>query len=142
MVALYVDDLLIAGSTKNMVTQLETIFEAKYKMKKANALKQLLGMGKFHDKIRNTIYITQQQYIECLVELFSNYGISEFRTPMNERQHYSKKQMPQAGSAEALQMATLPYRELIVSLLWFSNGTRPDVTYSVNTLTKFTSNPF
>ena len=26
MVALYVDDLLIAGSTKNMVTQLESIF--------------------------------------------------------------------------------------------------------------------
>jgi hypothetical protein len=141
MVALYVDDLLIAGSTKNMVTQLETIFEAKYKMKKLNAIKQLLGMGIFHDKIRNTIYITQQQYIECLVELFSKYGLSEFRTPMDERQHYSKKQMPQAGSAEALQMATLPYRELIGSLLWISNGTRPDVTYSVNTLTKFTSNP-
>ena len=51
MVALYVDDLLIAGSTKNMVTQLETIFEAKYKMKKLNAIKQLLGMGIFHDKI-------------------------------------------------------------------------------------------
>ena len=133
MVALYVDDLLIAGSTKNMVIQLETIFEAKYKMKKLNAIKQLLGMGIFHDKIRNTIYITQQQYIECLVELF--------RTPMDERQYYSKKQMPQAGLAEALQMATFPYRELIGSLLWISNGTRPDVTYSVNTLTKFTSNP-
>ena len=51
MVALYVDDLLIAGSTKNMVTQLETIFESKYKMKKLNAIKQLLGMGIFHDKI-------------------------------------------------------------------------------------------
>ena len=38
-------------------------------MKKLNAIKQLLGMGIFHDKIRNTIYITQQQYIECLVEL-------------------------------------------------------------------------
>jgi hypothetical protein len=34
MVALYVDDLLIAGSTKNMVTQLESNFEAKYLMKK------------------------------------------------------------------------------------------------------------
>ena len=32
MVALYVDDLLIAGSTKNMVTQLESIFKAKYKI--------------------------------------------------------------------------------------------------------------
>ena len=124
-----------------MVTQLEAILEAKYKMKKLNAIKQLLGMGIFHDKIRNTIYITQQQYIECLVELFSKYGISEFRTPMDERQHYSKKQMLKAGSAEALQMVTFPYRELIGSLLWISNGTRHDVTYSVNTLTKFTSNP-
>ena len=60
---------------------------------------------------------------------------------MDERQHYSKSQMPKAGSAEALQMATLPYRELIGSLLWVSNGTRPDVTYPVNTLTMFTSNP-
>jgi Reverse transcriptase (RNA-dependent DNA polymerase) len=94
MVALYVDNLLIAGSTKNMVTQLESIFEAKYKMKKLNAIKQLLGMGIFHDKLRNTIYITQQQYIEYIVELFRKYGISEFRTPMDERQHYSKSQMP------------------------------------------------
>ena len=85
MVALYVDDILIAGSTEYMVTQLEAIFEAKYKMKKLNAIKQLLGMGIFHDKIRNTIYITQQQYIECLVKLFRKYGISEFRTPMDER---------------------------------------------------------
>ena len=83
MVALYVDDLLIAGSTKNLVTQLESIFEAKYKMKKLNAIKQLLGMGIFHDELRNTIYITQQQYIEYIVELFRKYGIREFRTPMD-----------------------------------------------------------
>ena len=63
MVALYVDDLLIAGSTKNIVTQLESIFETKYIMKKLSAIKQLLGMGIFNDIIRNTFYITQQQYI-------------------------------------------------------------------------------
>ena len=110
-------------------------------MKGLNAIKQLLGMGIFHDKIRNTIYITQQQYIERIVKSFCKHGISEFRPPMDERQHYSKTQMPKAGSAETLQMTTFPYRELIGSLLWVSNGTRPDVTYSVNTLTKFTSNP-
>jgi Reverse transcriptase (RNA-dependent DNA polymerase) len=141
VIALYVDDLLIAGSTKNMVTQLETIFETKYKMKKLNAIKQLLGMGIFHDEIRNTIYNTQQQYIENLVELFRNYGINEFRTPMGERQHYSKSQMPKKGSPKAIQMTTYSYRELIGLLLWVLDGTRPDVTYSVNTLTKFTSNP-
>jgi Reverse transcriptase (RNA-dependent DNA polymerase) len=140
MVAFYVVDLLIAGSTKNMVTQLESIFEAKCKMKILNVIKQLLGMGIFHDKICNTVNITQQQYIESIVELFRKYGISEFRAPMDERHHYSKSQMPMAGSAEALQMSSLPYCELIGSLLWVSNGTRPDVTYPVNTPTKFTSN--
>ena len=33
IVALFLDDLLIVGSTKNMVTQLKSIFEAKFKMK-------------------------------------------------------------------------------------------------------------
>ena len=80
-------------------------------------------------------------FILSIVEIFRNYGINDFRTPMDERQHYSKSQMPKPGSAEALQMATLLYRELIGSLLWVSNGTRPDVSYPVNTLTKFTSNP-
>jgi hypothetical protein len=59
MVALYVDDLLIEGSTQNMETQPESIFEAKYKIKKLNAIEQSLGMRIFDDEIRNTIYITQ-----------------------------------------------------------------------------------
>ena len=38
-------------------------------------------------------------------------------------------------------MMNIPYRELIGSLLWVANGTRPDASFSVNTLAKFTSNP-
>ena len=60
---------------------------------------------------------------------------------MDERAKYSKQQMPEAGSAEALQVATYPYRELIGTLLWISNDTKPDIVYVVNTLAKFTCNP-
>ena len=74
MVALYVDDLLIAGSTKNLVTKLESFFEAKYKMKNLSVIKQLLGMGIYHDKDRNIIYISQQQYITSLVKNFKSMG--------------------------------------------------------------------
>jgi hypothetical protein len=38
-------------------------------------------------------------------------------------------------------VATFPYRELIGTLLWISNDTRPDIVFPVNTLAKFTSNP-
>ena len=60
---------------------------------------------------------------------------------MDERHHYTKLGCPKEGSAEALQVKTLPYRELIGTLLWISNGTRPDTAYAVNTMAKYTSNP-
>ena len=135
------DDLIIAASTKNLIIDLEGVFESRFKMKKLHQIKQILGMGIHHDKDRNIIYITQQQYIEESVKVFSKYGISEYRTPMDDRAQYSRSQMPKSGSAEALQVATFPYRELIGTLLWISNGTRPDIVFAVNTLAKFTCNP-
>ena len=120
---------------------LEGVFESRFKMKKLNQIKQILGMGVHHDKDRNIIYVTQQQYIEESFKQFNKYGISAFRTPMDDRAQYSKSQMPKAGSAEALQVETFKYRELIGTLLWISNGTRPDIVFAVNTLAKFTCNP-
>ena len=85
IVALYVDDLIIAASTKNLLTALEGVFESRFKMKKLNQIKHILGMGVHHDKDRNIIYVTQQQYIEESYKQFSKYGISAFRTPMDDR---------------------------------------------------------
>ena len=60
---------------------------------------------------------------------------------MDSRVPYSKSQCPTADSEEAIRMKTLPYRELIGTLLWVANGTRPDIEYAVGTLAKFTNNP-
>ena len=38
-------------------------------------------------------------------------------------------------------MQSLPYRELIGTLLQIANGTRPDISYTVGTLAKYTNNP-
>jgi hypothetical protein len=53
---------------------------------------------------------------------------------MEDRIQFSKTQQPKTVSPEALQVETYPYRELIGTLLWISNGTRPDIAYPVNTL--------
>jgi Reverse transcriptase (RNA-dependent DNA polymerase) len=141
LVALYVGDLIIAASTKSLTTDLERVFESRFKIKRMHQIKQILGLGIHHDKDRNIIYITQQQFIEESVKMFSKYCISEYRTPMDDRVQYSRSQMPKPGSAKALQVATFPYWKLIGTLLWISNGTRPDIVFGVNTLAKFTSNP-
>jgi Reverse transcriptase (RNA-dependent DNA polymerase) len=117
LVALYVNDLIIAASTKYLITDLKEVFESRFKMKKLHQIKQILGMSIHHDKNRNISYITQQQYIEESIKVFSMYGISEYSTPMDDRAQYSRLQMPKPGSAEALQVSTFPYRKLIGTLL-------------------------
>ena len=52
-----------------------------------------------------------------------------------------KSQSPEPGSPEATRMLQMPYRELVGTLLWIANGTRPDIAFAVTTLTKYTSNP-
>jgi Reverse transcriptase (RNA-dependent DNA polymerase) len=134
-VALHVDDLIIAASRNNLLTDLEGVFESRFKIKKLHQIKQIIGMSIQHDKDRNIIYITQQQYIEESVKVFSKNIISEYRTPIDDRAQYSRSHMPKPGSAEALQVATFPFCELIGTLLWISNN------FAVNTIAKFTSNP-
>ena len=38
-------------------------------------------------------------------------------------------------------MHNMPYRELSGSLLWVAKGTRPDISFAVGSLAKYTSNP-
>jgi hypothetical protein len=97
-------------------------------------------MGVQLDKDRNIIYVTKQQCIEESVKQFNKYGISAFRTPMDNRAQYSKSKKPEAGSVDALQVATLKYHELIGTLLLISDGPRPDIVFAVNTLARFTCN--
>ena len=60
---------------------------------------------------------------------------------MDSRQPFYKAQSPGADTEEARRMQSLPYRELIGTLLWIANGTRPDISYAVGTLAKYTNNP-
>jgi hypothetical protein len=60
---------------------------------------------------------------------------------MDSEAQLSKSQCLTDGLAEDLQMKNMSYKELIESLLWVVNATRPDVSFAVNTLAKFTSNP-
>ena len=60
---------------------------------------------------------------------------------MDAREPPCKAMSPKPGFEEEDIMKEIPYRELIGTLLWVSNGTRPDISYAVSTLAKYTTNP-
>ena len=72
---------------------------------------------------------------------YKEYGIYNYTTPMDAREPPCKAMSPKPGFEEEVIMKEIPYRELIGTLLWASNGTRPDISYAVSTLAKYTTNP-
>lgn len=63
-------------------------------------------------------------------------------TPLNNRQVLSKSDGPASNDAETQKgMADIPYQEAIGSLLYTAICTRPDITFAVQMLSQFSSNP-
>ena len=61
-------------------------------------------------------------------------------TPLVYGQRLSKSQCP-ASAAEKKECLNLPYKELVGSLMYLAQGTRPDIAYAVSKLGQFSSNP-
>ena len=106
-------------------------FAKKFKMKILGEISHILGMDVKVDVPEHTIHLSQQQYIRNTYNTFKEYGINNYTTPMDPRAQLSKAMSPTPGSEEADIMKEIPYRELIGTLLWVANGTRPDVSYAV-----------
>ena len=128
IVALYVDDLIIATSTKKMHQDLESGFQKRFSMKIMGTLKHILGMDVHYDLKNSSIHVLQSQYIKQSVKSYNKYGpsgkLKPYSTPMDSRVPYTKSQCPTPESEEATRMKSMPYRELIGgTLLWVANGT-------------------
>jgi hypothetical protein len=64
IVALYVDDLIIATSVKDSYKKLESEFQTRFSMKIMGTLKHILGMDVHYDLQNRAIYVSQSQYIK------------------------------------------------------------------------------
>ena len=59
IIALYVDDLLIACSTPTMCNELEKAFKQHFKMKILGSIKHILGMDVYNNIEQHKVYISQ-----------------------------------------------------------------------------------
>jgi Reverse transcriptase (RNA-dependent DNA polymerase) len=141
---LYVDDLIIACSTIQMCKDLEKKFKKKYHMKILGD-EHILGMDVEINPVTHVVHVSQAEYVKKSVRDYSKYKpnseLKSYSTPIESRQPLYKTQSPEASTEEALRMQSLPYHELIGTLLWIANGTRPEISYAVGTLAKYTNNP-
>jgi Reverse transcriptase (RNA-dependent DNA polymerase) len=138
IIALCVDDLIIATSVKDNYKKLESEFQTRFSTKIMGTIKHIFGMDVHYDLQNRAIHVSQSQYIKQSVKAYNKYEpsgkLKPYSTPMNSSVPCTKSQSPTPDSEEATRMKSMLYKEFIGTLLWVANGTRPVISYAVGTL--------
>ncbi|CAL1375794.1 unnamed protein product [Linum trigynum] len=132
VVLVYVDDILIAGSSLGDVEQVKIYLGREFKVKDLGELKFFLGLEVYRD--HRGIFVNQRKY--C-VDLLDDVGYMEAKdcvSPVDYKVKLSAKQGEPLPNPEV-------YKRLI-GRLHYLTITRPDLTYAVQQLCQFQKDPY
>ena len=132
VICLYVDDGLVCGTRKQalavFVQQLKAEFEVT-----VNDPNQYVGMEIARDRDAKTITVNQRGYISRVLERFGLTDAGTLVTPLDPAVKLSVD--------DSKEVIKCPYREAIGCLNYISLISRPDITYAVNALARYSEKP-
>ena len=134
-IGVYVDDIVLAGRTYERITEVKETLSQKFDIKDMGKLHYFLGMQVLQDKKTGNTWVGQPAYTEKLLVKCSMHNCKPVGTPADP----SQKLVKAVDGEESINQQQ--FQSLIGCLMYLSVSTRPDITYSISTLAKFTSNP-
>jgi len=141
MIALYVDDMVIAGSDLELVQDIKNKLSDKYQMSDLGEVNQILGCEVIRDHTLGRIMMIQRLYIkQILKKFFPDIVLNSVLTPMAVQVYLVRSMCPMSAE-EIAYMKNIPYRQAVGCLLWLAMGTRPDIAYAVSQVARFCENP-
>lgn len=129
-ILIFVDDLLICCKNKNKIEEIKTSLVKRFAMKDLVKVKNYIGIDIDYSVDKKVMTLNQTKYIESLAAKYDLEYAKLYDTPME-----TNLKLEQAKEVDK----NIKYRNIIGELLYISTGTRPDVAYSVNYLSRFQS---
>lgn len=137
-IALYVDDLLIAGNDMSSIRWINGEMCKLFEMKDLGESKLCLGLEISRDRSNRTLHLSQTSYIRTILERFNMENAKPVPTPMESGLINNNWSCPETQHEPA---GEVPYRQAIGSLMFLMVGSRPDIAFSVCYLAKFYEAP-
>lgn len=134
-IALYVDDLLLVGTSKSKIDFVKGEFKKRFEMKDLGPVKVMLGIQISRDRPNRKLFISKQEYIEQILSRFGMETSRPVKTPMEKLIFSSSSNISDLAAAD------VPYRQAIGSLIYLVTNTRPDIAFTVGQLSKHPENP-
>lgn len=137
LIAVYVDDLLLAGPNMTAISEVKRLLGEKFHMEDMKACSYYLGMQITRDRANRTIKLSQKGYLERIIKDFNLWDCNVTDTPMET----SPKHMVPETEKTATQEVKRKYQSMVGSLMYAMMGTRPDIAFAVSVVSRFASNP-
>ena len=132
LIALYVDDGLVAYQETNEMLQFLSELETEFRVTYAPATCFLcLEIEQQND---GSIFINQAQYVRRLLDKFNMIDCNTVSTPI-DKFHVAQ------DDTDKLIDDNVPFREAVGSLLYLATGTRSDISFAVSVVSQALSNP-
>lgn len=132
IILLYVDDGLIVSRSKSaikvFIDKLSENFEITH-----GEHNYYVGLEIYRDRLNKSIKINQHMYIKKTIKKFNMENASPITTPADINTYLSK-------SSEESEVS-FPFRQAVGSLMFAALVSRPDISYAVGEVSKFTENP-
>ena len=131
LIALYVDDLLIACSDESTLLDTKRELSQRFEMKDLGESRVILNMDISRNRAERRLSLCQARYAQKVIERFGMGAARGQNTPMEGKLDLTVPTEP----------VNQPYREAIGSLMYLMVGTRPDIGFAVCRLSKYAQNP-
>ena len=137
---LYVDNILIVGKNVSRIAKLKKELSKCFAMKDLGPAKNILEMRIERDRNCNKLYLSQEKYIENVLQKFRMENAKVVSCPLAPHFKLSRKQCSTTDEKKK-EMHHVPYASAVGSLMYAMVCTRPDIAHAVSTMSRFMSNP-
>lgn len=104
------------------------------------SVSNILGVSIERDGLTGSLTLSQRRYASDILKKFGMSNCKPVTTPIESNTKIFKRNEPQSEQ-EIKEMKSKPYKELVGSLLYLSQITRPDLSFAASALSQFCSNP-
>jgi hypothetical protein len=132
ILCLYVDDILIFGTSLKLIKEVKDFLSQKFEMKDLGEADVILNIKLIKGE-NGGVTLSQTHYVEKMLSQFCYSNSKTALTPYDANLVLRKNLR--------IMVDQLRYSHIIGSLMYLASATRPDIAYAVSRLSRFVSNP-
>jgi len=121
---LYVNDILIFGSNIHFINDVKSFWSGNFDMKDLDHVDVIFYIKLI--KKNDDMILTQSHYVEKLLKKFNYFDVKHVSTPYDSNIKLKK--------SLSKRISTHKYYQIIGSLLYLTNFSRPDIAYAIGRL--------